>query len=69
VTGSEFRLFGGVPEWKNEVLEKATDGDADDYLDNAYASDWVYDPTHRDPDREIRFLTLGPIPSLSTLPL
>ncbi len=69
VTHSEFRLFGGVPEWKHEVLEKATDGDADDYLDNAYASDWIYDPTHQEPDREVRLLALGPVPSLSPLPL
>jgi len=69
VMNSGFRLFGGVPEWKHEVLEKATDGDADEFLGNAYASDWIYDPTHREPDREIRLLTLGPVPSVSSLPL
>jgi hypothetical protein len=69
VTHSEFRLFGGVPEWKHEVLEKAAEAETDEYLGNLYASDWVYDPTHGEPDREIRFLALGPIPSLSSLPL
>jgi len=66
VTNAEFRLFGGVPEWKHEVLEKATDGDTDEYLGNAYASDWVYDPTHEEPDREIRLLALGPTPKMSS---
>lgn len=68
-TKSEFRLFGGVSEWQHEVLEKTTDTDANDYLDNEYASDWIYDPTHGEPDREIRLLALGPVPSLSSVPL
>lgn len=69
VMNSEFRLFGGVSEWQHEVLEKTTEGDASEHLDNVYASDWIYDPTHREPDREIRLLALGPIPSVSSLPL
>ncbi|MBY5768575.1 hypothetical protein HFN63_00310 [Rhizobium leguminosarum] len=68
-TKSEFRLFGGVSEWQHEVLEKTTDADTNDYLDNEYASDWIYEPTHREPDREIRLLALGPVPTLSSVPL
>jgi len=66
---SAFRLFGGVSEWQHEVLEKTTDADANDYLGNLYASDWIYDPTHLEPDREIRLLALGPVPCLSSVPL
>jgi len=69
VTHSEFRLFGGVPEWKHEVLEKAAEAETDEYLGNLYASDWIYDPTHQEPDREVRLLALGPIPDLTSLPL
>lgn len=68
-TKSEFRLFGGVPEWKHEVLEKTAEADADEYLGNLYASDWIHDPTHQEPDREIRLLALGPLPTLSSQPL
>ncbi|ANM11364.1 MULTISPECIES: hypothetical protein [unclassified Rhizobium] len=66
---SEFRLFGGVPEWKHEVLEKTAEADTDEYLGNLYASDWIYDPTHQEPDREVRLLALGPLPTLSSEPL
>ncbi|RUM08306.1 hypothetical protein [Rhizobium chutanense] len=68
-TKSEFRLFGGVSEWKHEVLAKTAEADADEYLGNLYASDWIYDPRHREPDREIRLLALGPLPTLSSQPL
>ncbi|MBY3139044.1 hypothetical protein [Rhizobium laguerreae] len=66
---SEFCLFGGVPEWKHEVLEKTAEADTDEYLGNLYASDWIYDPTHQEPDREVRLLALGPLPTLSCQPL
>ncbi|NEJ83130.1 hypothetical protein GR268_42380 [Rhizobium leguminosarum] len=66
---SEFCLFGGVPEWKHEVLEKIAEADPDEYLGNLYASDWIYDPTHQEPDREVRLLALGPLPTLSSQPL
>jgi len=68
-TKSEFCLFGGVPEWKHEVLEKIAEADTDEYLGNLYASDWIYDPTHQEPDCEVRLLALGPLPALSSEPL
>lgn len=70
IVSTEFRLFGGVPEWPHEVLEKAGDGDCgDDLLGNLYASDWIYEPTNDAPDQEVRLLALGPIPHISLAPI
>jgi len=66
---SEFCLFGGVSEWRQEVLEKTAEADTGKYLGNLYASDWMYDPTNQEPDREVRLLALGPLPTLSSQPL
>ncbi|MBB3979575.1 hypothetical protein GGQ64_004819 [Rhizobium azooxidifex] len=70
IVSTEFRLFGGVPEWPHEVLEKRGDVDGgDDLLGNLYASDWIYEPTIKAPDQEVRVLALGPIPHISLAPL
>lgn len=70
IVSTEFRLFGGVPEWPHEVLEKTDDIDGnDDLLDNLYASDWIYEPTSDAPDQEVRLLALGPLPHISLAPL
>jgi hypothetical protein len=66
---SEFKFFGGPVELWHEVLEKIDNAADDHFNGNMYVSDWIFEPRHGEPDRQIRLLAVGPVPTVSLSPL